>query len=75
MGMTRVAVIGDQLAVESFGPIGALVVPAHGKAQVYAAWQQLPADVGLVILTAPAACALGEQAYAPGSPLTVVMEE
>ncbi len=72
--MALVAVIGEEFAVQGFGLAGVLVLPATGTTQVCTAWQHLPADVDLVILTGPAACALGEQAYVAGAPLTVVMD-
>jgi vacuolar-type H+-ATPase subunit F/Vma7 len=53
-----VAVIGEEVLVRGFGLAGARVLPAEDPAAVRAAWQELPGEVVLVILTRPAAAAL-----------------
>jgi vacuolar-type H+-ATPase subunit F/Vma7 len=70
----RVAALGEELRVQGFGLAGALVVAADTPEAAGAAWQDLPADVTLVILTPDAARFLAERL--PGGPpdrLTVVM--
>jgi vacuolar-type H+-ATPase subunit F/Vma7 len=57
----RVAVIGAGPRVGGYALAGVLVVEAATAAGVRAAWRDLPADVGLVLLTAEAAEALAER--------------
>jgi vacuolar-type H+-ATPase subunit F/Vma7 len=56
--MATVAVIGEEVLVRGFGLAGALVLPADRPEVVRAAWQGLPGDVAVVILTRTAADAL-----------------
>ncbi|HEU4420975.1 MAG TPA: hypothetical protein VFR67_00360 [Pilimelia sp.] len=69
--MSRIAVLGEQVAVEGFGLAGALVLVADGVEAVRAAWRALPVDVAVVILSPAADAAL--PARATDGPLTVVM--
>lgn len=58
--MSRVAVIGESVRVEGFTLAGALVFSAENEAEVRAAWQSLPSDVAVAVLTPRAANALRE---------------
>ena len=69
----RVAVIGEETAVVGYALAGAVVVPAEDAAAVREAWNGLPADVELVLLTSHAAQALGPDRTKTTHPLTVVM--
>jgi vacuolar-type H+-ATPase subunit F/Vma7 len=71
--MGGVAVIGEQGLTQGFLLAGALVLPAESSQAVRTAWQQLPPDVVVVVLTPSAAEALGDELHADGRPLTVVM--
>jgi vacuolar-type H+-ATPase subunit F/Vma7 len=71
--MSRVAALGEGSRVRGFALAGASVVVAEGPAQVAAAWQALPDDVGLVVLTPAAAAALGSDAGDRPHVLTAVM--
>lgn len=71
--MSRIAVIGEQAAVQGFGLAGALVLGAEDPAQVRRAWQRVPDDVAVVVLTRRAAQALPGPPERPGRPLVVVM--
>jgi vacuolar-type H+-ATPase subunit F/Vma7 len=53
-----VAAIGAPTLVRGFALAGALVLPAEEPADVRDAWRSLPDEVGLVLLTEPAAQAL-----------------
>jgi vacuolar-type H+-ATPase subunit F/Vma7 len=69
----RVAVIGEHTAVSGYALAGALVLPAEGDDAVRGAWNGLPDDVQVVILTARAARTLGDVRTAKLLPFTVVM--
>jgi vacuolar-type H+-ATPase subunit F/Vma7 len=60
--MTRVAVIGAGEQIRGFVLAGVHVAAADDADAARAAWRDLPADVGLVILTAAARGALGADA-------------
>jgi hypothetical protein len=75
MAGSRVAALGERLAVQGFGLAGALVLAAEDAAAARAAWRTLPPDMAVVILTRAAADAVGEPALAAAAPLTVVLEE
>ncbi len=62
--MSRIAAIGAGVAVQGFGLAGALVRPAESGAEVRAAWDALPPDVAMVVLTADAARALPDEVLA-----------
>ena len=71
--MARVAVIGEALRIEGFALAGAVVCPAEGHQAAHAAWQSLPTDIAVVVLTqAAAACLAGQLAQRPDV-LPVVM--
>jgi vacuolar-type H+-ATPase subunit F/Vma7 len=53
--MARAAVIGEALSVEGFGLAGAIVYPADSEADALSAWDSLPADAALLIVTTSAA--------------------
>ena len=57
--MSRVVVLGDPIWVEGFALAGATVLPATDPDAVRAAWADLPADTGVLVVTADAAEALG----------------
>ncbi len=71
--MSRVAAIGRPSEVAGFGLAGALVLPARTRAEVRAAWDGLPDDVAVVVLTAESSADLDERPRRPREPLTVVM--
>lgn len=68
-----IAALGAQERIRGFALTGVRVVPADDDEAVRSAWQRLPADVSVVILTPAAAHALGPEAVRPGGRLTVVM--
>ena len=70
--MARFAVLGEQVAVQGYALAGAVVLPAEDADAVRVAWDQLPDDVAVVVLT-PAAARVLEQATTALRPLTVVM--
>ena len=69
--MSDVAVIGAPEVVAGFALGGARVYPATGADEARAAWQQLPASVAVVLLSAPAAEAIGDAVAARAAPLTM----
>jgi vacuolar-type H+-ATPase subunit F/Vma7 len=69
----RIAVIGQDLDVQGFGLAGALVLPAGDAAAVERAWDSLPGDVAVVILTAPAARVLHDRLAVRNWPLVAVL--
>ncbi len=58
--MSRVVVLGDPIWVGGFSLAGATVLPAADPRDVRAAWDELPDDAGVLIMTADAADALGD---------------
>lgn len=75
MTMRTVAAIGAWTSVSGLALAGVDVLVAEDPEAVRRAWQDLPGTVGLVILTASAAQALGTAVTEPdpSRPLTVVM--
>ncbi|HUY45433.1 MAG TPA: V-type ATP synthase subunit F [Streptosporangiaceae bacterium] len=71
--MSRAAVIGQVLRVQGFALAGAVVCAAESQDEARAAWQSLPPDVAVVILTAGAAAWLGEDLNQRPDVLPVVM--
>lgn len=71
--MGRVAAVGERTRVAGLALAGVTVVAAEEPRAVREAWQGLPRDVTLVILTPAAADALGPALGAGARPLTVVM--
>ena len=72
--MGRVAAIGAGSGVTGFALAGVVVAEAADPAAVHAAWDALPADVDLVVLTPLAADVLRDRTPpGHGRPLTVVL--
>jgi vacuolar-type H+-ATPase subunit F/Vma7 len=71
--MGRAAVIGEPLRIYGFGLAGALVCPAPTRADAVDAWQNLPPDVAVVLLTQSAAAWLADALEARPDVLTVTM--
>lgn len=73
--MGTVTAIGARASVGGLALAGVDVLVAEDPDAVRRAWQGLPGTVGLVILTVPAAKALGAMVRDPdpSRPLTVVM--
>ncbi|HEX6872252.1 MAG TPA: V-type ATP synthase subunit F [Micromonosporaceae bacterium] len=71
--MSTVAVIGAEAQIRGFALAGAVVLPADDPGQVRSAWQALPADVAVVLLTVSAAAALPEPVRQGLTPLVAVM--
>lgn len=71
--MARAAVIGEQLAVEGYALAGCVVLPADNPDEVNSAWQALPPDTVLLILTASAAGWLSERLAQRPDIMTAVM--
>ncbi len=64
--------LGEEQAVAGFALAGVRVIPADGADEVRQGWSEL-SDAAVIILTAAAAEALGEDRSRPSAPLTVVM--
>jgi vacuolar-type H+-ATPase subunit F/Vma7 len=73
--MARAAVIGEAVRTEGFALAGALVLPAEDLAEARAAWDALPADVAVLVLTPRAAGWLGEAPQSRRDVLLAVMPE
>jgi vacuolar-type H+-ATPase subunit F/Vma7 len=73
--MARAAVIGEAVRTEGFALAGALVLPAEDLAEARAAWDALPADVAVLVLTPRAAGWLGEAPQSRHDVLLAVMPE
>lgn len=71
--MPTAAVIGAQLTVEGYALAGATVCAAESQGEAVAAWEALPRDTVLLILTASAAAWLAERVAQRPEILTVVM--
>jgi vacuolar-type H+-ATPase subunit F/Vma7 len=56
--MGLLVVLGEAARVEGFALGGATVIPAEGPDAVRRAWESLPDDVAVVVLTGQAADAL-----------------
>lgn len=59
--MSRIAVLGDPPRVDGWALAGALVVPAVAADEVRRAWDGLPGDVEVVVVTPTAAEQLGDR--------------
>jgi vacuolar-type H+-ATPase subunit F/Vma7 len=68
-----IVALGEEALVAGFALAGAHTVAAATADDVRAAWQALPSDVALVVLTAAAGAALEDRLGRPESPLWVVM--
>ncbi len=71
--MVRVAAVGRAVAVSGYALAGVLVLVAEDDDAVLAAWDHLPADVEVVILSSAARQALGAACETGHPPFTVVM--
>ncbi|MER7467276.1 V-type ATP synthase subunit F [Streptomyces sp. NPDC097981] len=71
--MGRVAAIGEQTRVAGLALAGVTVLVAEEPEAVRQAWQDLPQDVALVIVTPAAADTLGPALLESTRPLTAVM--
>jgi vacuolar-type H+-ATPase subunit F/Vma7 len=73
--MSRVAVIGEAVNIQGFALAGALLCAAEDSGAARQAWDCLPPDVAVAILTPQAAAWLaGVTGHTPGQRvLTVVM--
>jgi len=69
----RVVVVGESARVDGFALAGAVTLEAGDPEAVRKAWELLPDDTAVVLLTPDAAAALGEVMLAGGDVLTVVM--
>ena len=73
--MARAAVIGEAVRTAGFALAGAVVLAAENEEEARAAWRSLPADVGVLVLTARAAAWLGQAPQSRRDVLLVVMPE
>jgi vacuolar-type H+-ATPase subunit F/Vma7 len=71
--VSRAAVIGETVRVQGYALAGAVVYPAEDAGQARAAWQSLPPDIAVVVLTARAAAWLGDAPRRRDGVLPVVM--
>lgn len=69
----QVVAIGSQADVEGFVLAGVRVVSAATAAGTRQAWDELPAEVAVVVLTPQSASDLGDARWSPGAPLSVVL--
>ena len=72
---SRVAALGEPIRVQGFALAGAMAVPAEEPEAIRRAWEALPDDVVVVVLSPAAASALGERRHARHGILTVVIPE
>jgi vacuolar-type H+-ATPase subunit F/Vma7 len=72
--MATAAVIGEALAVQGYVLAGAAICPVGGPDEAAAAWDALPADTALVILTVSAAAWLADRMEQRPEVLTAVMQ-
>ncbi len=71
--MATAAVIGSTLAVEGYALAGAIVHAADSAAEATAAWEALPPDTALVIMTDSAAAWLADRLPQRPDILTAMM--
>jgi hypothetical protein len=71
--MTQVVVLGEPIRTARYGLAGARLLMATTADEVRRQWSELSADVGVVLLTAAAADALGPERLDAAAPLTVVL--
>lgn len=67
--MSAIVALGERRRVEGFALAGVRVVPVEGRAAARTAWQQLDADVTMVLLTARTRELLAD--LLPGRPETI----
>lgn len=72
--MATAAAIGEALAIEGYALAGAAVYPADSQDETTAAFDALPADTALLVLTASAAGWLTDRLGQRPDILTAVME-
>jgi len=68
-----VAAIGDPSVLVGYRLAGVLVHAAGGAAEAQSAWDTMPDDVALVLVTDIVAEALEQRMQRPGAPLSVVI--
>jgi vacuolar-type H+-ATPase subunit F/Vma7 len=68
--MTRIAVLGEPPRVDCWVLAGAVVVDAAGEIEVRRAWERLPDDIQVVVVTPTVAGQLGDRI---GERLVVVL--
>jgi vacuolar-type H+-ATPase subunit F/Vma7 len=71
--MAKAAVIGEELAVEGYALAGCVLLPADNPDEVNSAWQALPPDTVLLILTENAAAWLADRLAQRPDIMTAVM--
>lgn len=71
--MARVAAIGSAIAVQGFALAGAVVRVIDDRTSALSAWQDLPDDVAVVVLSAETAAALPTEVLDQDRPLIVVL--
>jgi vacuolar-type H+-ATPase subunit F/Vma7 len=71
--MAHIAAIGERRRVIGLTAVGVSAHPAQDPEAVRAAWQALPPDIGLVLLTPAAAEALGLERAGGEGRLVAVM--
>lgn len=71
--MGPLVVLGEAARVDGFALGGATVIPAEDPDAVRRAWDTLPADAAVVVLTERAAAALGAASTGRDGVLSVVM--
>jgi len=71
--MATAAIIGEELRIEGYWLAGALVCPAESRYEAAAAWESLPTDTGVLIMTPSAADWLADRLRQRPELLTVVM--
>jgi len=71
--MARAVVIGEAVRTAGFALAGAVVLPAESLEEARAAWDSLPADTAVLVLTPRAATWLGEAPRSRRDVLLVVM--
>lgn len=71
--MTAVAVLGEPVRTAGYGLVGAKLLTATTPDEVRRRWHELPAEVGVVLLTPAAAASLGREVLESTAVLTMVM--
>jgi vacuolar-type H+-ATPase subunit F/Vma7 len=69
----RVVALGSEADVAGMALAGVEVLPALTAVETHRAWDALPAEVAVVLLTQQAAEDLGDARLSPRSPLSVVL--
>jgi len=72
-GVAMAAVIGEALSVEGYALAGAIVLVADSQAEATAAWDALPPDTALLIMTTRAAGWLADRLAQHPAILTAVL--